>query len=263
MIPTARIPSRWRGSSPTNRGKNSALRTRRHPSCSSCIGPGGTGCSSNPRTRYCARRVEKLREGILPGVQPGTVRPGDRYGEFHRAIHEHHKVRITYARAWEPGIIERVVEPYRLIRTRRGWELDAGPPDENGRIRTFLLNGVQAHAVLDESFDPPLDVQDLVRRHRKQVSVELVMPHDSRWAVDKYAEKVEVVEEYETSAHLRIQLLEPVAQRVGLILLAGGPTAQVAAPAELGDAGHDAGPDPVGTSSGLRQHLKSCVRGSP
>ena len=263
MIPTARIPSRWRGWSPTNQGKSSALRTRRHPSCSSCIGPGGTGCSSNPRTRCCTQRSRSFGKGCCPACSPERLVPETLSAEFHRAIHEHHRVRITYARAWEPGIIERVVEPYRLIRTRRGWELDAGPPDENGRIRTFLLNGVQAHAVLDESFDPPLDVQDLVRRHRKQVSVELVVPHDSRWAVDKYAEKVEVVEEYETSARLRIQLLEPVAPA------RGADSAGRWADGSGGRTGRawrcrpDAGPDPVGTSSGLSQHLKGCVRGSP
>ena len=183
--------------------------------------------------------VQKLRDGLLPGVQPGGYRPEVPPAEFYTAIQDHHKVRVTYARAWRPGVIERVVDPYRLTRTRRGWELDAGPPDEQGRIRTFLLNGVQDHEVLDESFNPPHDVDEMVRGHRKQESVELVMPHDARWAVDKYAEIVEVMDEDETSARLRVHLLEPVRQRLGLILIAGGPAAQLAEPAVLRDAGQE------------------------
>ena len=183
--------------------------------------------------------VQKLRDGLLPGVQPGGAGPDLLPAELHTAIQDHRRVRVTYARAWSPGVTTRVVDPYRLIRTRRGWELDAGPPDEHGFIRTFLLHGVQDHEVLNEPFDPPHEVEDMVRRHRKQQAVELVMPHDSRWAVDKYAEQVEVLEEGEASARLRVHLLEPVRQRVGLILLAGGPAAQVVEPAVLSDAGHE------------------------
>jgi proteasome accessory factor C len=200
---------------------------------------GGDRLQLEPQNAVLDSAVQKLRDGLLPGVQPGGYRPEVSPAEFFTAIQDHHKVRVTYARAWQPGVIERVVDPYRLIRTRRGWELDVGPPDEQGRIRTFLLNGVQTHEVLDESFDPPHDVHDLVRRHRKQLSVELVVPHDSRWAVDKYAEKVEVLEEHETSVRLRVHLLEPVRQRVGLILLAGGAAARVAEPAALSDAGQE------------------------
>ena len=37
------------------------------------------------------------------------------------------RVDIVYSRAWEVGVSRRTIEPYRLVRTRRGWEVDAGP----------------------------------------------------------------------------------------------------------------------------------------
>jgi hypothetical protein len=143
-----------------------------------------------PTNAVLRSAVEKLRDGVLPGVLPGGARPEISPEKFFNAIQDRHKVRVTYGRAWQPGVIERVVEPYRLIRTRRGWELDAGPSHAGGGIRTYLLNGIESYDVFGECFELPADVDELVRRNRRLEVVELVLPHDSRWAVDKYAEKV-------------------------------------------------------------------------
>lgn len=157
--------------------------------------------------------------------------------DLHRAVLERRRVRITYVRQWHPGARERVIEPYRLTRTRRGWEVDAGPPDEVAAVRTFLASGISACEVLDETFEPPADVDALLTAQRTPVEVELVVPQDRRWAVERYAESVTVLSDDEESVALRAGLLPPVDLRLGLTLLTCGPDAFVVAPRSLEDAG--------------------------
>jgi proteasome accessory factor C len=52
-----------------------------------------------------------------------------------------------------------------------------------------------------------------------------------------YAESVEVLEADDESVKLGLELLPPLEQRVGMLLLAAGPDAFVVAPAELDSAG--------------------------
>ena len=58
--------------------------------------------------------------------------------ELNRAAQERRRLRIVYSRTWHPGTSERIVEPYRVIRTRRGWEVDAGPADDAGLLQRRL-----------------------------------------------------------------------------------------------------------------------------
>jgi proteasome accessory factor C len=154
-----------------------------------------------------------------------------------RAIAEHRQVRILYSRAWTAGVGERVVEPYLLVKTRRGWEVDAGPPDEHGRIRTFLLPHIRECDVLDETFEPPADVAALLTRQRTTTRVRVRIPHAARWAADFYAERVEVVDDGEQSTTLDLHLLPPIEDRIGLLLLIAGEDAQVLEPSALIAAG--------------------------
>jgi proteasome accessory factor C len=156
---------------------------------------------------------------------------------LHRAAQERRRVRVTYARQWHPGVRERVIEPYRLVRTRRGWEVDAGPADDVAAVRTYLVSGLLACEPLDETFEPPGDVDALLAAQRQPVTVELVVPQDRRWAVDRYAESVTVLADDEESVSLRAELLPPVEQRLGLVLLTCGPEAFVVQPRPLEDAG--------------------------
>ena len=134
---------------------------------------------------------------------------------------------------------ESVIEPYRLIHTRRGWEIDAGPVHTDDELRTLLLDRIQSYTVLDETFELPADLDQLLARRRTLFPVELVVPHETRWSVEKYAERVEVVAEDETSARLRALLFQPVRRRVGLIFADGGPAARVIKPPDLTDAGQE------------------------
>ena len=156
---------------------------------------------------------------------------------LHQAAQEARRVRITYVRQWHPGSGERVIDPYRLVRTRRGWEVDAGPADDVAAVRTFLVSGIGDSKVLDERFEMPSDVDDLLAAQRAPVTVELVVPQERRWAVERYAESVTVLADDEESVSLRADLLPPVEQRLGLLLLSCGPSAFVMAPSNLLDAG--------------------------
>jgi predicted DNA-binding transcriptional regulator YafY len=157
--------------------------------------------------------------------------------EMNRAAQEHRRVRIVYARTWQPGTSERVVEPYRVLRTRRGWEVDAGPVDDAGRIRTFLVSGIREISMLDETFERPGNVDELIAVQRASVDVELVVPQTGRWAVERFAESVTLHEDDEESVKVRAAFLPPVEHRLGLILISCGPDAFVVAPHNQLDAG--------------------------
>lgn len=153
------------------------------------------------------------------------------------AASEHRRTRIVYSRSWYAGVTDRVIDPYRLVQTRRGWEVDAGPPDDEGRLRTFLLSNIRDLEVLDETFEPPADVEARLQDQRQTVTVRVRIPHQARWAADMYAETSEVVSDDETDVTLDLALLPPVEQRVGLLLLASGPDAAVVDPPGLVAAG--------------------------
>jgi len=120
-----------------------------------------------------------------------------------------------------------VIEPFRLIHTRRGWEIDAGPVTPDGTLGTFLVDRVNSYTVLDAMFELPGNLEQLLVQQGTPVPVELVVPHETRWAVEKHADRVDVLAEDETSARLRGWLYQPVRHRVGLILTDGGPAATV------------------------------------
>jgi predicted DNA-binding transcriptional regulator YafY len=147
------------------------------------------------------------------------------------------RVRITYSRAWRPGAGERTIEPYRLVQTRRGWEVDAGPIDENGRMRTYLLSNIRDVELLDSTFELPDELPARLAAQRERSTVDVVLPHSGRWAADMYADDVAVLQADEEVVKVRLGLLPPLEQRVGMLLLAAGPEAFVVDPPELDRAG--------------------------
>jgi proteasome accessory factor C len=143
------------------------------------------------------------------------------------------QVEIVYSRSWSVGVSERVIDPYRLVQTRRGWEVDAGPPDASGKLRTFLLSNIRSVSVLESTFEPPADLAAKLEEQRTTARVQVRIPHDARWAADMYAEKVSVVADAEDAVTLDLELLPPLEGRVGLLLLAAGPDAVVLSPPGL------------------------------
>lgn len=170
---------------------------------------------------------EAVRAEDLPGAEPLRA--------LQSAVEGRRRVRIVYSRSWSAGVGERVIDPYRLIQTRRGWELDAGLPD--GGVRTFLLSHVRTCEVLEEGFEPPLDLDARLERQRRTTTVRVRIPHQARWAADMYAEQADLVADDELRVTLDLELLPPVDQRVGLLLLASGPDAAIVSPPGLIAAG--------------------------
>jgi proteasome accessory factor C len=191
-----------------------------------------------PDNAVLREALAAFESALQPADTPAAAQWGaDTARALHQAAEEHRRVRITYVRQWSPGTSERVIEPYRLVRTRRGWEVDAGPPDDVTAVRTYLVSGIVAHDVLDETFEPPADMDTLLAGNRSAQTVELVVPQGSRWAVERFAESTSVSDDDESDVALRADLLPPVEQRLGLMLLCCGPEAFVTAPASLTDAG--------------------------
>jgi len=83
----------------------------------------------------------------------------------------------------------------------------------------------------------PADLTELIRKHRREQIVIMEMPPAARWAVDKYSERVELVQDGPEVARLRVVLLQPYRLRAGLMLVAGGAAARVVEPVELRGAG--------------------------
>ncbi|MCL2541108.1 MAG: WYL domain-containing protein [Nocardioidaceae bacterium] len=150
-----------------------------------------------------------------------------------QARDEHRRVRIVYSRAWEHGVSEHVIEPLRLVQTRRGWEIDAGPVGDNGALRTYLLSNVREAELLDEAFEPPAALGELLAAARATTRVRVCLPQDGRWAADMYAERVELVQDDEESVVVDVDLLPPLERRVGMLVLAAGPLSFVVDPPEL------------------------------
>lgn len=156
---------------------------------------------------------------------------------FREALAAGRAVRIVYSRAWHPGVTEREIEPYQLVQTRRGWEVDAGPADDEGRLRTFLLSNIRSAEVVERTFTAPADVADRLAEQRATTRVRVLLPQSGRWAADFYAEQVTLVQDDEEDVVVDLDLLPPVERRVGRLLLAAGPLATVIDPAELDSAG--------------------------
>lgn len=171
-----------------------------------------------------AKPLARLSEAAEPAAP--TV-----LAELQRARTERRQVRIEYSRSWRHGVGERTVHPYRLVHTRRGWEVDAGV--EGGQLRTFLLSNIRALEVVDESFTPPADLAERLAAQRATTTVTVQVPFSARWAADSYAERVRVIAEHESSVELELDLLPPLARRVGLLLLVAGPEAELKAPTSL------------------------------
>lgn len=146
------------------------------------------------------------------------------------------KVKIVYSRAWAHGVTERVIEPLRLVQTKRGWEVDAGPVGPEGNLRTFLLSNVRSVEPLDESFEPPAGVASLLAKQRKTTSVQMTIAQDARWAARQFAETSILVAEDEDSVTLDLELLPPIGERVALIMLASGTATKVKPGSLLPDA---------------------------
>lgn len=182
---------------------------------------------------HLASAIEVLTETLFEGVDGPTMAvrgDADAVRDLRRAIDERRLVRIRYSRAWEKGETTRVIAPYLLVETHRGWEVDAGAVEADLGLRTFLVHNIRELHVTEETFERPVDVDEQLQAQRITERVRLVLPHAARWAADMYAESVTVVEDDETTQTLDLELLPPAERRVGLMLLAAGEESRVIHP---------------------------------
>lgn len=195
--------------------------------------------ATEPDNAVLASAVASLESGLVSGVTAVPRDGAETAGLLRTAAATRRRVRVVYARTWRPGVVDRVIEPYRVVSTVRGYEVDAGPLDDDGAIRTYLVSGIHEVEVLDEMFHFPPDVAARIATARRETQVDLVVPQRSRWAVDLMAERVEVLAEDEDDAAVRAWLLPPLVDRVGQLLVLAGPDAYVTEPVDLQDAGRD------------------------
>lgn len=168
-----------------------------------------------------------------PASQPHVGGWNQFLGPLRTAVEERRRVRLVYSRAWRQGVLERDIEPRRLIQTRRGWEVDAGPVGVEGNLPTYLVSNVRSAELLDETFQPPAQLDSRLARQRETTTVRMVVAQDARWAADMYAEDVAVVAGDEDEFEADLDLLPPADERVGLIMLASGPSTRVIEPTAL------------------------------
>ncbi|MEZ5185084.1 MAG: WYL domain-containing protein [Candidatus Nanopelagicales bacterium] len=178
--------------------------------------------------------VRIIGERILAGVPQRPDRDVD--SALATAIDRRQVIELEYSRAWKPGVVHRTAFPLRLVETVRGWELDALLPD--GELRTFLADRIREVVVTDRSFEIPTGIDERLAEQRRPTTVDLVVPHGYQWAVDRYADSTEVIEQDEGDVVVRAQFLPPVAERVGLVVVTA-PNAFVVRPDSLKSAGHD------------------------
>ncbi len=192
-----------------------------------------------PDNEELAEAIGVLTETMLgePGDEPRVADWKQALPLLQEAREKRQSARIVYSRAWSPGVSEREVDPYALVQTRRGWEVDAGPVDDEGRLRTYLLSNIREVELIDRTFEVPADLAARLDAQRATTTVRVLVPQEARWAVDFYGEHVRNVSDDEESVVVDVDLLPPLEKRVGMLLLAAGPEAFVVSPPELVDAG--------------------------
>ncbi|PZF84502.1 hypothetical protein C1I92_08755 [Jiangella anatolica] len=182
--------------------------------------------------------LRTLGDTMLPGLRPVDDHwKAELAGTLIDAIRLRRWVRVSYTPVWRDDRMEHRIAPYRLLRTRRGWEVDAGMSADGRVVGSFILTGIREATMLDETFQRPSEVDDRLSGYRFEQRVELVVPQDARWVVDRFAESSELLAEDAESVKLRIRLLPPVDRRLGVLLLTAGPLAFVTDPPALADAG--------------------------
>lgn len=181
--------------------------------------------SMEPENLDLAAAVDVLRGTLLTNVAGRAGFRARTAAILQRAADAHHLVRIVYSGAWVPKLSERVVEPFQVSSTSRGYELDAGPLDADGKPRTFLVSRIRELEVLTESFQPDPRMAEAVVANRTLTAVTGAADHAVMWAVRHWSERVEQDHEDSDEVRFTAWLLPPVPDRVALICLVAGLTA--------------------------------------
>lgn len=176
--------------------------------------------------------VAALRLKWVPGMTSAsqTFPSSPVLPTIRRAIVEHRQLKFVYSREWEPGTSVRIVDPYELKQTHLGYELDAGPVADNGRIRTFLVRNMSEVAVLDEHFEEPADKARLIAANRQTIRVRITVPQESRRAYEALAQDLDVrggAPDDDSPMDYVVTLQQPFEERLAMFMFRAGPGARV------------------------------------
>lgn len=181
------------------------------------------------RTAMAALQVKWVPDMTLAGQEFGG---GGALPPIRRAIVERRRLRFRYSREWEPGTSVRTVEPYELKKTHLGYEVDAGPVADNGRIRTYLVRNMSEIEVLDDHFEEPPNKRALIERNRETITVPIVIPKGERPAYEFLALDLDVLEDDvddpDGERMVAVTLQQPFDERLALFMFRAGPDAFVA-----------------------------------
>lgn len=191
---------------------------------------------TEPGNEVLRRAVARLGETLVPTAGDRPVTGSATAAALRSAIRDHRRVAIVYARTWAPGVIRRVVQPYRVTSTRRGYELDGASAHRPWDLRTFLVSGIRELQVLEEPFEPPEGIDVVIAQHRRTTAVQLVVPADRMWAIERFSERVEHRDRDEDDVEIVAHVVPPVEERVGLMVTVAGAGAFVISPTDLADA---------------------------
>jgi hypothetical protein len=170
-----------------------------------------------------ASAVDTLRTALLAGLTGHAAYRTRTAAVFQHAAATRREVRITYSSVWTAKVTTRTIHPYRVVSTRRGYEIDAGPLDDQGRPRTYLITGIRDYQLLEHAFAVPAGADEAIEANRTLTPVTGVAPHRSMWAVRHWAERVDQAHSDADDVAFAAWLLPPIPQRVAVICLAGGP----------------------------------------
>jgi proteasome accessory factor C len=184
-----------------------------------------------PQNTELASAAEGLLTQFLPGLRRRDPFRAELIGQLGRAISENGRVRIRYSRAWKPGVFSRTVEPYRIVHTRRGAELDAGPPAADGTIRTYLVSRIYRVEVLDSTFVRPGDAEERCDAARVLTTVRGQVPIERLWVIERAAEETRTWNLEPGIVAFEADLLPPVAWRAGRMMAVAGAGARLEDPA--------------------------------
>ena len=168
----------------------------------------------DPADRDLAGALDVIAETMY-GEPATQTQPGSWnscLAPLQQAQEQRRKVKIVYSRSWRPGVTDRVIEPLRSPRPT-GLGGRRRPDRTEGNLRTYILSNLRSADLLEDTFDPPPEVESLLERQRSTTTVRMELAQDARWAADMYAERVTVVEEDESRFVADLQLLPPVDDR--------------------------------------------------
>lgn len=173
--------------------------------------------------------IAKLTKVVVPDAEESLAidlaEPSDELTGLRQAARESRAVRITYRSLSREEDSVRVIEPWIVFTTLGNWYV-MGHCRLVGDTRTFRVDRIKDHEILDENFDPPDEVPQPGVGYTPSdgdVSATIELSPRARWVLEYYP--VELVED--TADYTRIRFSAPDPELPARLLLRLGETARL------------------------------------